>query len=134
MGLPGFNALTMVNISALCATSRLLQARMLGTLSVSVKPKFQKDPAIATDLSRDDFDIRKRFIAEMEAAMKENSELRQAGFTPILYAFELWKGCAKTREDWGGMVWVDNTLTRFLLVVIGGQPVGPLPPKAYPAS
>lgn len=55
-----------LNLSGLCATTKLIQCRMYGVNSVEVSRKFNKDPSDVSDLSKADFLARKKVLREVE--------------------------------------------------------------------
>ncbi|KAG9022282.1 hypothetical protein FS837_006485 [Tulasnella sp. UAMH 9824] len=102
---------------------------MLGTGMCDVTRKFlEKTPEDATDLPYDDFMARKQLIEhvldydETRTRGKAGGDPAAWEWTPILYVYEIAKGSTKRQEDVGHVVFVDPTLTRFLMVNLYGPP------------
>jgi hypothetical protein len=55
-----------LNLSGLCATTKLIQCQMYGVNSVEVSRKFDKNPDEVSDLSKDDFLARKKVLRQVE--------------------------------------------------------------------
>jgi len=79
-----------VNLSGLCATTKLLQCRGFGITTVDVTRKFQQSPGKATDLHEDDFNARKDVIEQVQSWMKKNNGPDSIKWAPILYAYEVY--------------------------------------------
>ncbi|KAG8925158.1 hypothetical protein FRC00_004272 [Tulasnella sp. 408] len=102
---------------------------MLGTGMCDVTRKFlEKTPEDATDLPYDDFMARKQLIEhvldydETRTRGKARGDPASWEWTPILYVYEIVKGSTKRQEDVGHVVFVDPTLTRFLMINLYGPP------------
>ncbi|KAJ7590819.1 hypothetical protein C8J56DRAFT_933959 [Mycena floridula] len=115
-GLPYFNPMMMINLSGSCGATKLIQCRNFGTYENDISRKFMKSPEEAPDLSRDDFLARKQILQQVEEA--QSGSPRHTKWVPILYNFEVVRGSAKRQRDWGHLVFIDTTTTRFLLVMI----------------
>lgn len=55
-----------LNLSGLCATTKLIQCTMYGVDSVEVSRKFDKNPDDVSDLSKDDFLARRQVLKQVE--------------------------------------------------------------------
>jgi len=120
MKIPGFSPFSGFNLSGICATTRLMQIRMMGLGMCNVKAKFEKDPNDVPDLANEDFLCRRKMLARMKRELKKNRpELGE--FEPILYVYELYSGETTDQMHMGHMVWTDMTLTRFFLVNLYGS-------------
>ena len=60
------NPFMSLNLSGLCATTKLIQCQMYGVDSVEVSRKFEKNPSEVSDLSKADFLARKKVLREVE--------------------------------------------------------------------
>ncbi|KAK4702978.1 hypothetical protein P7C70_g3241, partial [Phenoliferia sp. Uapishka_3] len=116
----GFNPLMSVNLSGICATTKLLQ--YLSPSMCDVTRKFDKDPRDAPDCDPDFFRRAKVMIAKVTREINADPELKSMYWFPVLYCYELYKGQGKSQADFGHLVWIDGTLSRFLLVNIYGSP------------
>ncbi|KAI0045684.1 hypothetical protein FA95DRAFT_1521210 [Auriscalpium vulgare] len=125
-GLPYFDPMMFINVSGLCATTKLLQCRDFGIYQVDVSRKFQRGPDGAPDMHEDDFYARKRVIDQVADWTESMAGKKRPGsldeWTPILYHFEIARSAAKRARDWGHIVFTDPTTTRFLIVMCFGQP------------
>ncbi|KAI0317664.1 hypothetical protein OF83DRAFT_116147 [Amylostereum chailletii] len=123
--LPYFDPTMFVNLSGLCATTKLLQCRGFGPYQCDVSRKFQRGPDAAPDMHEDDFYARKNVVDQVQAWVDAN-ESKKGGvsteWVPILYHFEIARSAAKRLQDWGHIVFIDLTTTRFLLVMCFGPP------------
>lgn len=143
---PGWSPLRSLNLSGLCATTKLLQCRasadcrearsdaqgMMGIEMVSVERKLQMTSA--PDIGADDLRYRRMANEVIKAHSKAHPGIRNQ-WTPILYAYELYRPEVKEMSRMGHMyaemrrrwaetcrVWTDPTLTRFLLVFCWPNP------------
>ncbi|KAF9072931.1 hypothetical protein BDP27DRAFT_1319658 [Rhodocollybia butyracea] len=113
----------MVNRSETCATKRLSQCTGLGVFMNDVTQKFRGHPDNATDLSKLDFFARKAVIEEVAQWCDDNKDTKpevvyRNNWTPILYRYEIVKSSAKRSSDWGDLVFCDDTISHFLIVMI----------------
>ncbi|KAK7690312.1 hypothetical protein QCA50_006969 [Cerrena zonata] len=106
MGMPSFGALSHINISGICATTRLLQCRDFGVYQCDISRKFDRNPGDVVDIYKEDFFARKKIVQTVDAWNEKRNEFEQ--FTPILWSYE---------RDKGHLVFIDSTTTRFLLVM-----------------
>lgn len=121
-----WSPLRSVNLSSLCATTKLLQARLMGIDMVSVERKLAMTSA--PDIGADDLRYRRHCNDAIQRFSRAHPSENDP-WTPILYVFELYRGERKKTANMGHMfvqaplrdadprrVWTDPTLTRFLLV------------------
>ncbi|THH19090.1 hypothetical protein EW146_g2003 [Bondarzewia mesenterica] len=103
-----------VNLSGLCATTKLLQCRSMGIYMCDVTRKFHKSPEEVPDLDKEDFLARKQVVKQVQKWVNDHQESDSEvnEWIPILYGYE---------RDWGHLVFTDPTLTRFLLVMCFGE-------------
>ncbi|KAI0789609.1 hypothetical protein C8Q75DRAFT_806776 [Abortiporus biennis] len=125
-GLPYYSPMMFVNLSGLCATTKLVQCRGLGLSMCDVSRKFQKDPSEVPDLPREDFLARKKVVDTVEKWCEENQGKRpelipRNEWIPILYDYEIVKSSAKRLRDRGNLIFSDLTTTKFLLVMCYGD-------------
>ncbi|KAJ6506706.1 hypothetical protein C8R45DRAFT_1090387 [Mycena sanguinolenta] len=113
-GLPYFNPLMMVNRSETCAATKLAQCRFLGVNTNDITDKFQREPEYFSDLTEDEWRARKTVI-EQVARLTETQNLP---WVPILSKYEIARGSAKKERDWGHLLFINGTTTRYLLVMI----------------
>ncbi|THH29888.1 hypothetical protein EUX98_g4319 [Antrodiella citrinella] len=123
-GLPYFNPSMFINLSGLCASTKLIQCREMGVYQCDVSRKFEQNPSDVVDLQRADFLARKKVVDAVEkwVESKEKGEKRvMEEWLPILYDYELVKGSAKRLKDRGHLIFTDMTTTRFLSVMCFGD-------------
>lgn len=72
----------MINLSGLCATTKLIQCRSFGLSMCSVARKFDKDPEDVPDLAKEDFLERKKVVDQV-------TEWSKGKWVPILYGYEV---------------------------------------------
>ncbi|GAA6013597.1 hypothetical protein JCM10207_004786 [Rhodosporidiobolus poonsookiae] len=109
------------NLSETSATRRLLQIPYLGLFQNDVRPKFAKSDQLTTDIDPEWKRIMGQTVKAMDKVFAADPELKKMNWTPVLYAYELYKGHAKRSTDYGQLCFVDNTCTRFLLVRAEGS-------------
>ncbi|GAA5915641.1 hypothetical protein JCM6882_002371 [Rhodosporidiobolus microsporus] len=119
--LPGYNPLMNTNLSEVSATRRLLQLPMFGIFQGDVRPKFSKPDHATTDISPEDKKLFGNTVKAMDKVFDADPKLKAMNWTPVLYIYELYKGHAKHAWDFGHLVFVDNTVTRYLLVRTQGS-------------
>jgi len=123
-GLPYFNPSMFINLSGLCASTKLIQCREMGVYQCDVTRKFDQDPNQVVDLHKADFIVRKKIVKTVERWVESKQRAGQRvmdEWLPILYDYELVKGSAKRLKDRGHLVFTDMTTTRFLLVMCFGD-------------
>ncbi|KAF7357271.1 MYND-type domain-containing protein [Mycena sanguinolenta] len=112
--LPYFNPLMMVNRSETCAATKLAQCRFLGVNMNDISEKFQRGPDYSPDLTEAEWRARKAVIEQLERLRG-----RQAlPWVPILSKYEIARSSAKKERDWGHLLFINGTTTRYLLVMI----------------
>lgn len=87
------NPFMSLNLSGLCATTKLIQVPMFGLQAVECSRKFDKNPDDVPDLSKEDFLDRKALLREVEkwcAGMKGKPEMMPGNkWYLINYAYEV---------------------------------------------
>jgi hypothetical protein len=78
-----------LNLSGLCATTKLIQCTSFGIYQCDVTRKFDKDPSEAPDLAREDFLARKEIIKHVKQWCEKQKGRTE--WVPILYAYEVCK-------------------------------------------
>ena len=87
-----------INLSGLCATTKLLQCRGMGVYQCDVSRKFQRGPEGAPDLPEEDYFARKEVVDQVQEWVNENERKNGRGdptkeWVPILYHFEVINFC-----------------------------------------
>lgn len=82
-----FGGLSSINISGLCATTRLLQCRDFGIFQCDISRKFDRNPRELVDIYPEDFYARKKIVQTIRAWNEKRNEHEQ--FTPILWEYEV---------------------------------------------
>lgn len=83
----GFGALSHINISSVCTTTRLLQCRDFGVYQCDISRKFDRNPSDVVDIYKEDFFARKKIVQTVDAWNEKRNEFEQ--FTPILWSYEV---------------------------------------------
>ncbi|KAJ7618799.1 hypothetical protein FB45DRAFT_1063344 [Roridomyces roridus] len=112
--LPYFNPLMMINRSETCAATKLSQCRFLGVNMNDISEKFDRPAEYSPDLSVDEWRARKTVIEQVERL----SGKKGLPWVPILSKYEIARGSAKKERDWGHLLFINATTTRFLLVMM----------------
>ncbi|BGP18650.1 40S ribosomal protein S26 [Rhodosporidiobolus nylandii] len=119
--MPGFNPLMNFNLSEISAVKRLLQLPYLGVSTNDVRGKFSKPDWQTTDIDPESKRIMGETVKAVDKITAANPKLKAMGWTPVHYIYELYRGHAKRETDYGHLVFVDNTVTRFLLIRVHGS-------------
>ncbi|KZV93516.1 hypothetical protein EXIGLDRAFT_717114, partial [Exidia glandulosa HHB12029] len=116
-----------LNLSGLCATTKLVQCKSFGIYQCDVTRKFYKSREEVPDIAWVDLQERKKVVEHVAEWVEQRRGGKARGdpreeWVPILYAYEIVKGSAKKHKDYGHLVFTNLTLTRFLLVFCFGPP------------
>jgi len=93
---------------------------MLGLSTVDISGKFAPHKkATSTDLGDEMWETLKKLCANVKKRLNEKTGEK---WTPILYAWELYRGAAKSPVDFGQLVFTNGTLTQFYLINAYDEP------------
>ena len=94
--LHSFGGFTTINVSGICATTRLLQCRDFGVYQCDISRKFDRNPDELVDITKEDFYARKKIVKTVDRWSKGRGKFEQ--YTPILWSYEV---CNSTTCAWG---------------------------------
>ncbi|GAA5982853.1 hypothetical protein JCM5350_003009 [Sporobolomyces pararoseus] len=104
------------NLSETIGIKRILQIPLLGIVQNDVSSKLYKPDWNTVDLHPDDKAQRRIVYELLKKHCEADPVLKSMDWTPVLFKYEIYHGSARFALDWGQMVFVDNTATRWILV------------------
>ncbi|GAA5961138.1 hypothetical protein JCM3765_001240 [Sporobolomyces pararoseus] len=104
------------NLSETIGIKRMLQIPLLGTLNNDVSSKLYKPDSNTRDLHPEDKAERRRVYELFMKHCEGDPALKSMNWTLVLFKYEISHGSGRFVLDWGQMVFVDNTATRWILV------------------